>query len=141
MGPYRNRLRICLNLQNFRSRDTVEVVRDEPILLTLQQIAFQHYDDRGSGERVWWKLEDRAAHHRLAILVLHAGGDAGLEICFGVPLQRAVRVEERMLERDHVWNLIVAAQFEFVALNVVFTIVEAILAERGRVTVASGMTS
>ena len=43
-----------------------------------------------------------------------------------------------MFERDHARNLIVAVQFEFVALNVVFTIVEAVLTERGLITVAIG---
>lgn len=59
-----------------------------------------------------------------------------MEICLVYALQRAVRFEERMLERDHARDLIVAAQFQFVALNIVFTIVEVILAERSRVTIA-----
>ena len=42
-----------------------------------------------------------------------------------------------MLERDHAWNLIMA-HFEFVALNIVFAIIEAILAECGGVIVAIG---
>jgi hypothetical protein len=41
-----------------------------------------------------------------------------------------------MLERDHARNLIVAVQFQFVALNIIFTFVEMILAERGRITIA-----
>jgi hypothetical protein len=81
------------------------------------------------------KLQDRVVRHRLAVLVLDAGGGTGFEIRPVDPLQRAIRVVERMLERDHARNLIVAVQFQFVALQVVLTIVEAILVERGRITI------
>src|SRR6185437_17174236 len=94
MGPFRRRLRICLNLQNFRSRDTVEVVKNDLTPVTPQQITFQRYDDSSSGERVRRKLQDLAVHHRLAVLVLDAGGETALEIYLADPLQAAVRVEK-----------------------------------------------